>query len=373
MDTHIGKIRQKGILAFLLLLLVSTALTGCRSQKNSLMEYRPQLPDIAPAPASGSSGDTDTAGDESAGTDPETTNAPEEDVQGMSQADSSRMSNYSLDYLSQDVCVIPKKSQSAKNSDSVMTAGASLIVNDTTDEMLFSRNIYKKMYPASITKIVTALVALKYGNLDDMVTISHNAANIKEYGAVLCGFQEGDQIKLKRLLYSFLIYSGNDAGIAIAEHIAGSEAAFAEMMNQEMKDLGASGSHFANSHGLHDEQHYTTAYDLYLVFHELLEYDTFLDIIHRSSYKARYTGADGQSKSRTFQSTDRYLIGRASAPKGIKVMGGKTGTTSAAGSCLILYSKDKAGQDFISIVLHAEGAESLYLQMNKLLEYIPKQ
>lgn len=337
-----------------LLLITGIMLTGCGSEQNSMMQYRPQLPAVAYSPAPVESGDSSA-----------------EDGNDSVAETNTVATEYTLEYLSQDICVIPKKSQSPKDSDSVMTAGASLIVNDTTDEMLFSKNIYKKMYPASITKIVTALVTLKYANLEDTVTISHEAANITEYGAKLCGFKEGDQIKLKRLLYSFLIYSGNDAGIAIAEHVAGSVDAFAEMMNQEMKDLGASGSHFTNPHGLHDENHYTTAYDLYLIFHELLQYDTFLDIINRGSYKAKYKGADGKNKTMTFQSTDRYLIGRASAPKGITVMGGKTGTTSAAGSCLILYSKDSANEDFISVVLQAQGAESLYLQMNKLLEYIP--
>ncbi len=366
MSTGRNRRRQKGSWGIALLLLTCIFLAGCGSKQNSLMEYRPQMPAAAPIQT------TNPVKEESA--DPAQTTDPEEgDTTDASAVKNSAVASYSLEYLSQDICVIPKKSQSPKNSDSVMTAGASLIVNDTTDQMLFSRNIYKKMYPASITKIVTALVTLKHANLDDTVTISHNAANITEYGATLCGFKEGDQIKLKRLLYSLLVHSGNDAGIAIAEHVAGSEEAFAEMMNQELKNLGASDTHFTNSHGLHDEQHYTTAYDMYLVFHELLQYDTFLDIINRSSYKAKFKGADGKSKTLQFQSTDRYLIGRASAPKGIKVIGGKTGTTSAAGSCLILYSQDASEQDFISVVLHAEGAESLYLQMNKLLEYIPKE
>lgn len=366
MSTGRNRRKQKKNRGIALILLTCILLTGCGSGKNSLMEYHLQMPAAAPIQTTAPSEDkTENASQE--------TDSGEEGTKDVLTAYNPAANTYSLEYLSQDVCVIPKKSQSPKNSDSVMTAGASLIINDTTDEMLFSRNIYKKMYPASITKIVTALVTLKYANLEDTVTISHNAANITEYGATLCGFKEGDQIQLKRLLYSLLIHSGNDAGIAIAEHVAGSEEAFAEMMNQEMKDLGASDSHFVNAHGLHDEQHYTTAYDMYLVFHELLQYDIFLDIIHRPSYKAKFKGADGKNKTLQFQSTDRYLIGRASAPKGVTVIGGKTGTTSAAGSCLILYSQDASKQDFISVVLHAEGAESLYLQMNKLLEYIPKE
>ena len=268
--------------------------------------------------------------------------------------------------LSSDICVVPKKKQSKK--DSFMTAGASLIFDNTDNKMLYADNIYQKMYPASTTKIVTALVALKYGNLDDVVTIGYNATHIAEYGAKLCGFAEGDKITLKKLLYSFLICSGNDAGIAIAEHISGSVEKFAELMNKEAKSLGCSGSNFVNPHGLHDDDHYTTPYDLYLVFHELLNYDVFMDIINHSSYKAEFNGADGSKKTLWFASTDKYLLGSVKAPDGVTVIGGKTGTTSMAGSNLILYTKNNNGKSYISVVMHASDSFNLYSQMSHLLE-----
>ena len=268
--------------------------------------------------------------------------------------------------FSSNICVVPKKKQSEK--DLFMTAGASLIFDNTDNKMLYADNIYQKMYPASTTKIVTALVALKYGNLDDVVTIGYIATHITEYGAKLCGFAEGDKITLKKLLYSFLICSGNDAGIAIAEHISGSVEKFAELMNKEAKSLGCSGSNFVNPHGLHDDNHYTTPYDLYLVFHELLNYDVFMDIINQSSYKAEFKGADGSKKTLWFSSTDKYLLGSAKAPDGVTVIGGKTGTTSIAGSNLILYTKNDNGKDYISVVMHASDSFSLYSQMSHLLE-----
>lgn len=268
--------------------------------------------------------------------------------------------------FSSNICVVPKKKQSEK--DLFMTAGASLIFDNTDNKMLYADNIYQKMYPASTTKIVTALVALKYGNLDDVVIIGYNATHITEYGAKLCGFAEGDKITLKKLLYSFLICSGNDAGIAIAEHISGSVEKFAELMNKEAKSLGCSGSNFVNPHGLHDDNHYTTPYDLYLVFHELLNYDVFMDIINQSSYKAEFKGADGSKKTLWFSSTDKYLLGSAKAPDGVTVIGGKTGTTSMAGSNLILYTKNDNGKDYISVVMHASDSFSLYSQMSHLLE-----
>ena len=270
------------------------------------------------------------------------------------------------EYLSEGICVIPK-GQQTKTKASVMQAKASLIIDDTAESMLYSCNIYKKLYPASITKIVTALVALKYGNLEETVTVSYNASHITEYGAKLCGFEEGDTIVLKDLLYSFLICSGNDAGIAIAEHVAGDVDSFSKLMNQEMKRLGAVHSHFVNPHGLHDKKHYTTAYDLYLVFHELVRDEQFLDIVSQSGFKAKYYNRKGKKKKLYFTSTDRYLLGTATAPQGVEVIGGKTGTTFDAGSCLILYSKGADGHYYISVVLGADGAWALYEQMNYLM------
>lgn len=275
--------------------------------------------------------------------------------------------NTSYRYLSNGICVIPKKSQTRQTVGIMASSKAALAVNDTTGTMLYSKHIYEKVYPASVTKIVTAWVTLKYGNLEDVVTVSHNAANITEYGAKLCGFQEGDTISLEQLLYSFLIYSGNDAGIAIAEHISGSVEEFAKLMNREMKFLGANHSHFVNPHGLHDNNHYTTAYDLYLVFHALLKNETFQDIIHHAVYEVSYQDKDGKNKNATFYTTNRYLLGTVLAPSGMTVMGGKTGTTQKAGSCLILYSKNAKNEDIITVVLKAQGVYDLYEQMNYLV------
>ncbi|MBR1743536.1 MAG: D-alanyl-D-alanine carboxypeptidase [Lachnospiraceae bacterium] len=278
----------------------------------------------------------------------------------------SSMESYTASYLSDGICVIPKKKQT-KKTDPVMTAKASMMINDTDKKMLYAHNIYQKIYPASITKIVTAYVTLKYADLDDVVTVSYNASHITEPGAMKCGFMEGDEIVLRDLLYSFLIRSGNDAGIAIAEHVAGDVEAFAEMMNSEMKRLGAVHSHFVNPHGLHDDAHYTTAYDLYLIFHQLLKNELFLDIINHADYTAKFQGKDGKKKSLYFTSTDRYLLGTAVAPDGVTVIGGKTGTTAMAGSCLILYSKGPDDKQYVSVVLRAAGAVDLYTQMTHLL------
>lgn len=271
------------------------------------------------------------------------------------------------DSFAKDLCVLPSNYRMKK--DAFMTAKASLIFDITDKETLYADNIYERLYPASVTKIVTALIAIEECDLDDMVTVSHNAANITEWGAKKCGFLEGDKIKLKDLLYCFLIYSGNDAGIAIAEHVSGSVEAFSEKMNQKAKELGAVDSHFVNPHGLHDDNHYTTVYDIYLFFQECIKNSVFLDIINSKSVNIKYENADGKSQNALFYNTNRYLVGREQAPKQVTVIGGKTGTTQKAGSCLTLYSKNAKGNKYISIIFYAATGDDLFSQMTHLLQY----
>lgn len=273
------------------------------------------------------------------------------------------------EFFATDLTVIPDDLNHMQNSD--ITATSSLIINTSDDEVLYANNVYQRMYPASLTKLITALVVLKQGDLNDIVTISYNASHITESGATLCGFKEGDKVKLDALLNSLLVYSGNDAGIAIAEHIGGSEAGFAKLMNETAKSVGAVHSNFINAHGLHDDNHYTTAYDLYLIFNELLMYDKFVSIISQASYTIQYTDKDNNSKEVQFLNTNRYLKGLETAPEGITVIGGKTGTTSKAGSCLILHSKDSNNKSYVSLIMQASDGNSLFSQMTKLLKMIP--
>lgn len=241
------------------------------------------------------------------------------------------------------------------------------------NKVLEESRILEKVYPASTTKLLTALVALKYCNLSESVTFSYNASHIGVYGAVLCGFEEGDTLALGDLLSAMLISSGNDAGIAIAEHVSGSTEAFAELMNQEAKRLGAVDTHFTNPHGLHDENHYTTAYDMYLILNELIHYNKFVSTISQSSCTVDYTDAGGNAKSKTFESTNLFFSGTFETPEGIEIIGGKTGTTNAAGCCLILYFKDRNGTSYIAEVFHAPTYEALYGKMVELMKSVSPQ
>lgn len=272
------------------------------------------------------------------------------------------------EYFAEDLTVIPDELNHMVEASITATSG--LAVNRTDNEVVYANNVYERMYPASLTKLITALVVLKNADLSDTVTVSYKASHITENGAKLCGFKEGDKINLEVLLNSLLVYSGNDAGVAIAEHVGGSVEEFAAMMNETAVSIGAVHSNFVNPHGLHDDNHYTTAYDLYLIFNELLNYDEFVSIINQTSYTANYKNASGESVAKEFTTTNRYLKGTEDAPEDVTVIGGKTGTTSKAGNCLILYSKNIRDKDYISLILHADSGDSLYDQMTFLLEKI---
>lgn len=240
------------------------------------------------------------------------------------------------------------------------------VFNTATGELPYAQNIYDPLYPASTTKILTAYIALKEGNLDDVITVSENALNLDPDSST-CGLIAGDQITLRDLLFGLMMKSGNDAAVAIAEYISGDVTAFAAKMNEEARMLGATKSNFVNPHGLPDDNHYTSVYDLYLIFSEAVKNDTFVDLIHTTTYTANYTHADGSEATQEWNSTNQYFSGGANVPEGFTIIGGKTGTTGAAGFCLVLLSENTAGQRIISIVLKADCKSNLYLLMNEIL------
>lgn len=241
------------------------------------------------------------------------------------------------------------------------------LFNLDEDSVVCGYKLYDRLYPASTTKIMTALLALKYGNMDDEVTISSNATDFN-WDEVTSGLRTGDKVSMYDLVCGLLLHSGNDCGTAIAEHIAGSEDTFADMMNEEAASLGATGTHFANPHGLHDENHYTTAYDLYLIFNECIKDERFVDIISMDSYTGTLTGSDGTVRNQVWTPTQAYGAGSAVEPEGVRVLGGKTGTTQQAGNCVILYDEDSSGHPYISVIMGADGTTRLYDQMNTLMQ-----
>lgn len=238
-------------------------------------------------------------------------------------------------------------------------------------EVIYAKNIHARLHPASLTKVLTALVALENGQLNQTLTAT-DAVNITESGAVLCGLKKGDTMTLDQALRILLVYSANDVAMLIAENIGGSVEHFVEMMNERAHSLGATNSHFMNPHGLTDSDHYTTVYDLYLIFNAAVKYDTFNEIIHMSGYQTVFYDKDGKEKAFDKASTNKFLQGEYQAPANVTVIGGKTGTTSAAGNCLMLLSRDENGSPYISVILRAEAPDILYGRMVDLLDEIHK-
>lgn len=235
-------------------------------------------------------------------------------------------------------------------------------------EVLFAQSMNEKVYPASITKVMTAILAIKYGNMEDEVIISGNVSNLEE-GSQVCGLKPGDKTTLDELFHAMMIFSGNDAAIAIAEHLAGSEEAFVAMMNEEAALLGASQTHFENPHGLHEEGHYTTVYDIYLMLNEALKYEIFVDTMRMPSHNMTIWRGE-EKKKLWLDSTDLYLLHQKMPPKDVTILGGKTGTTDEAGSCLALVSQNSCGEPFISVIVNAPSKKILYEDMNQLLSKI---
>ena len=246
-----------------------------------------------------------------------------------------------------DLCVVTDESQ---YSPSDTTSEAAGLFDITDGQVMYSKNAFERLYPASITKVMTALIAIKYGDLTDTVTVTEDAV-ITEAGATLAGIHPGDQLTMEQLLYGLMLPSGNDAGAAIAVHMAGSIDAFAELMNREAQKLGATGTHFMNPHGLTNADHYTTAYDLYLIFNEALKQPEFRKVTGTTSYTADYTDGSGNPVSTTWEGGNWYMVGQRQTPDGLTVFSGKTGTTSAAGFCLIMASRDQKEKEYISVVL----------------------
>ncbi|MCD7864144.1 MAG: serine hydrolase [Lachnospiraceae bacterium] len=248
-------------------------------------------------------------------------------------------------------------------------ASAAGLFDLTNHEVVFAYNMHSKLYMASLTKLMTALVAVKYGSLDQTLTAT-DAVTITESGAQLAGISAGDTMTLEQALNILLIYSANDVANLIAENIGGSVDAFVEMMNEEANALGATNTHFTNPHGLHDNDHYTTVYDLYLIFQEAVKYEAITQIISQSSYSTTYYDSSGNAKNITVNTTNAFFRQLYVTPENITILGGKTGYTDQAGQCLALYVKDVNGNPYIGIILHSYDRDSVYGEMKTMLELV---
>ena len=244
-----------------------------------------------------------------------------------------------------------------------VSARSAVLIDASSGAVLFEKNSSERLPMASTTKIMTALIILEKMQLDEVVSVPKEATLAEGSSIYL---RENEEITVETLLYGLLLESGNDAAHTLAVACSGSIEAFADEMNKKATRLGLQNTSFKNPHGLTAEGHYTTAYDIYLMLNEALNYDYFVDVMQLSVYNLTLTRGSEEVQLH-LDSTDHYLTGEESAPPGVTVLGGKTGTTSKAGSCLAILSQNEYGAPYVSIVLNAGTKAQLYEDMNQLL------
>lgn len=270
------------------------------------------------------------------------------------------------EFLYEDICFEVGDVPTTAELDLAAEAAGAFCVTDRT--VLFSKNIYSKVFPASTTKLLTCLTAFKYGDLNSVYTVREDNCGVTTPGAQLCGFKIGDTFTLEQLLYCLMIHSGNDAAVAVAECVSGDVKSFVEKMNEEAQRIGAKDTHMSNTNGLHSPDHYTTPFDIYLIFNECLKNKQLTDIISTKEYTCVYRDIYGHEKTLDMTATNQYFSGKRTAPEGITVLSGKTGMTVAAGYCLIILSENSNnGKRYITCVFKSTSYDNLYGDMNQLL------
>jgi D-alanyl-D-alanine carboxypeptidase len=244
-----------------------------------------------------------------------------------------------------------------------------LLFNIDENRAVLATGIYDRIYPASLTKIMTALLCLENGDLSQNVVMTPEDFELGE-GAQVSELEAGDTVTLGELLNLVLVYSSNDASKAVARTIGGSVDNFVMMMNQKAQSLGMTGTHFANPHGLHDEQHYTTLYDIYLMLNYAYRLPGFSEAASRDRTEIRVVPQTGNPYTFIESSTDEYFTGIYSLPQNVKILASKTGTTDEAGSCLSLVVQNNYGVKYIAVVTGAHSKDDLYSDMSSLLNLI---
>ena len=234
-----------------------------------------------------------------------------------------------------------------------ISAKAAVLVDAETGEVLYKKNIHEKRPPASTTKIMTGILAIKLGNLNDKVITSSRAAN--EGGSSIY-LERGEVLTLKELIYGLLIKSGNDAAVSIAEYTAGSVENFAHLMNQKAVEVGALNTNFKNPNGLPQNGHLTTAYDLAQITRYALENEFFSDVVATSQKRISWPG---NNWDRILSNTNRLL------KLSDTIDGVKTGYTNRAGKCLVA-SETRDGQRLISVLLKSNN---VWNESQALLDY----
>ena len=232
-----------------------------------------------------------------------------------------------------------------------ISAGAAILLDSNTEKIIYSKNESERMYPASTTKILTAILTIENCNLDDIVTVPYEAVYSIPSGYSVAALQPGEQLTVEQLLKVMLVHSANDAANVLAYHVSGSIEGFANLMNQKVSELGLTNTHFTNPSGMHDENHYTTAYDLAIIMKYCMKNSTFRNL---SGLKYCTIPATNKYEERVFNTTNELLIydnRNVSSNYYYKyAIAGKTGYTTQAKNSLVSVS-NKDNLELICVVL----------------------
>ena len=247
---------------------------------------------------------------------------------------------------------------------------SAILVDGTSGLPLFEKNSHEKMYPASTTKIVTAILAIESGGLEknEMLTASFYAVNSIDYDSSKINLSEGEKMSFENLLYSLIIASANDAANVLAEYISKTPEDFVALMNKKVKELGCENTHFTNPHGLHDENHYTTAEDLSRIAVYAMKLPFFAEAVKMTKYTIPPTNKMDEQR---FLSSTNHLLEKGSKYYYRYATGIKTGYTSHAGYCLVACAKND-NEEYISVVLGGKPDDTetcSFTDSKKLLQY----
>ncbi|WP_085994417.1 D-alanyl-D-alanine carboxypeptidase family protein [Oceanobacillus senegalensis] len=218
-----------------------------------------------------------------------------------------------------------------------VSANNAVLIEQSTGRVLFEKNAYDEESIASITKIMTAIIAIESGKMDEKATASRNAINAEGSSIYL---EQGEKMKIEDLVYGLMLRSGNDAAVAIAEHVGGSEEGFVFMMNEKAEWLGMTNTHFDNPHGLDSDNHYSSAYDMALLTRYAMENEKFREITGTKMYKSDDRTYSWKNKNKLLTQYYEYSTG------------GKTGFTKKTGRTLV-STASKGGMDLIVVTLNA--------------------
>ena len=243
-------------------------------------------------------------------------------------------------------------------------AEAAVVIDAKTGTFLYGKNMEAKEYPASITKIMTTLVALEHGELNSKLKFSDRAINSLEPDSSRLWMEVGEKITLKQALYGVMLASANDCANAVAEKVGGSLEEFAEMMNKKAEELGCVNTHFVNAHGLHDDNHYTCAKDMAIIMKAAMENKTFAKIVKTTEYS--YPKTNKTKEPRYFMNHHKMLLDDEFYYQGC--VGGKTGYTDSSLNTLVTVAK-KDGRKLICVVLRTNGSNKTFIETAQLFDY----